>query len=223
MKTKILALLLSLISSLAYANFVGEWTGKHIRLDIKQEGNLYLVVAHNPNGIVNGTFQGRIVDGEMVLNQKTFGTIAYVKSQDTLLFAGETLKRKSAQALATEKMAERNPNDGLLKRLSHRYMCDAGKVYWQYQAEQRGWVYSANCVAGGCGKHSCSSTEGKALLAHGTGRDIFLDTPCLRGTRYERWVMPNGEFKLRDYKGKPQQACEKDGVHEFTVDFFSPT
>ncbi len=87
-------LLFALVGCAQVGNeYLGTWKDSNVTVTISKDGNSFLVKSDNPNGMVNGSFSGKIKESELVLNQSMFGNISYSKSKDAILFAGATLKR----------------------------------------------------------------------------------------------------------------------------------
>lgn len=74
--------------------FLGSWEGEDISLVISTSGSLFIIESDNPDGMVNGTFSGELVNGTLVVNPPNFGDIVYVPASDTLLFVGDVLHRQ---------------------------------------------------------------------------------------------------------------------------------
>jgi uncharacterized protein YecT (DUF1311 family) len=67
---------------------VGNWKSQYVTLRITKNGNLYLVHADNPNGMVKGDFAGPYRDDQILIGSP-FGNIAVLQSKTQVLFAGE--------------------------------------------------------------------------------------------------------------------------------------
>jgi hypothetical protein len=70
----------------------GIWKGRNITLFISRENELYVVVAQNPSGMVNGTFAGPR-QGSRIILSSVYGDIAILANDTRLKFAGDSLTK----------------------------------------------------------------------------------------------------------------------------------
>ena len=82
--------------------FIGDWESHSFRLNIRRDGDNYLIDLDNHRGMLSGQYVGELVDGRIKLVLPLAGEqfIRFTGSRDQLHFIGEQMERAQIQDLS---------------------------------------------------------------------------------------------------------------------------